>query len=106
DSAAQFNLALTLGSEPAEQIAAFGRAIELDPDMVAAYESLGAALYTAGRQQEATETFRKGLMVDPLSAKLNYNLGLILMQQGEKAEGERRMELAQKADASTGGKRQ
>ncbi len=44
-------------------------------------------------------------MIDPLSAKLNYNLGLILMQQGEKAEGERRMTLALKADPSIGGKR-
>ncbi len=54
DSSAQFNLALTLGSQPAEQIAAFERAIELDPDMLAGYESLGAALYTAGKPQEAT----------------------------------------------------
>ncbi len=105
DSSAQFNLALTLGSQPAEQIAAFERAIELDPEMLAAYESLGAALYTAGRPQEATDTFRKGLMIDPLSAKLNYNLGLILMRQGEKAEGERRMDLALKADPSIGGRK-
>ncbi len=105
DSSSQFNLALTLGSQPAEQIAAFERAIELDPDMVAAYESLGAALYTAGRQQEAIDTFRKGLLVDPLSAKLNYNLGLVLMQRGEKAEGERRMALALKADPSIRGRK-
>ncbi len=98
DSVAQFNLALTLGSQPAQQIEAFEKAIDLDPDMLAAYESLGAALYTAGRPQEAIATFRKGLLVDPLSAKLNFNLGLALRAQGDSVESERRMSLAKKAD--------
>ena len=98
DSPARFNLGLTLGSQPAQQIEAFEKAIELDPDLVAGYESLGAALYAAGRADEAMETFRKGLLIDPLSAKLNFNLGLALRARGDSAEGERHIALAKKAD--------
>ena len=98
DSVAQFNLALTLGGQPDQQLRAFERAIELDEDMTAAYESLGAALYTAGQQEQAIAVMRKGLAIDPLSAKLNFNLGLALRARGDLAEGERRMALAKKAD--------
>ncbi len=98
DPSTQFNLGLTLAGQPADQIAAFQRALDLDPDMVAAYESLGVAQYTAGRPHEAIEVFRKGLLIDPLSAKLNYDLGLALIKQGDKAEGQRRIALAAHAD--------
>ncbi len=98
DASAEFNLGLTLASQPAEQIATFQRAIELDPDMVVAYENLGAALYMAGRPREAIQTFRTGLAIDPLSAKLNYNLGLALIEQGEKAAGEEYISVAAKTD--------
>ncbi len=100
DAAVQFNLGLTLVGQPAEQIAAFERAIELDPDMVPCYENLGATLYASGRKQEAIETFKKGLLVDPLSAKLNFDLGLALSNEGDKAEGDRRIALARQADPS------
>src|SRR6185437_8714506 len=87
DPSAQFDLALTLGQQPAEQIQALRRAIDLDPDMTAAYESLGAALYSAGQPDQAIDTFRKGLEVDPLSAILNYNLGLALTKKRDEAGG-------------------
>jgi tetratricopeptide (TPR) repeat protein len=100
DSVVQFNLGLVLTNQPADQIAAFERALELDPDMIPCYESLGAALYAAGRKQDAIDTFRKGLLIDPLSAKLNYNLGLALTNEGDAKEGERRIALAKRADSS------
>ena len=100
DASAQFNLGLTLAERPTEQIAAFERAIELDPDMVAAYESLGAAQYGAGKSAVAMQTFQKGLFVDPLSAKLNYDLGLVLSKVGYPEEGERRIGLARATDPS------
>jgi tetratricopeptide (TPR) repeat protein len=101
DASVEFNLGLTLRDRPAEQIAAFERAIELDPDMEAAYESLGATQYSAGRPQDAIQTFRKGLLINPLSAKLNYDLGLALKNEGAESDGRRRMALAAKADPQT-----
>ncbi len=101
DASIEFNLGLTLQNRPAEQIAALERAIDIDPDMEVAYESLGAAQYSAGRPQDAIQTFRKGLLIDPLSPKLNYDLGLALSKQGDEAEGKRRIALAAKADPQT-----
>lgn len=98
DPSAQFNLALTLGHQPSEQIAAFERTIELNPDMIAAYESLGAALYSAGQADKAIGAFRKGLQVDPLSAILYYDLGLALMKNGDETGGARALALAKAID--------
>ena len=98
DAYSQFDLGLTLGKRPAEQIQAFQRAIELDPDLAAAYESLGAALYSTGQAQRAIDVFHKGLQIDPLSAKLNFDLGLALKQQGDEAGAKRALDLAGKLD--------
>ena len=57
DALTQFDLALTLGKQPARQIEALRRAIELDPDMIAAYQSLGAALYSKDRRPQPSIHF-------------------------------------------------
>ncbi len=98
DASAEFDFALTLDKQPADQIQAFRRAIELDPEMVAGYESLGAALASAGRIQEAIEVFRQGLALDPLAGILEYDLGLALRQQGDDAGAKRALMLASKLD--------
>jgi tetratricopeptide (TPR) repeat protein len=98
DAFSQFDLALTLGKQPAAQIEAFRRAIELDPDMIAAYQSLGAALYSTGQTVEAIATFRRGLLIDPLSAVLYYNLGLALKEQGDSVGAARALDLAARID--------
>ena len=98
DAFTQFDLALTLGKHPAAQIEAFRRAIDLDPDMIAAYQSLGAALYSAGRATEALATFQRGLQIDPLSAVLYYDLGLALKERGDVAGAARALELAARID--------
>ena len=53
------------------------------------YESLGAALYTAGKWQEAIDVCHAGLRIDPLAARLYFNLSLMLEQHGD-AEGSKR----------------
>jgi tetratricopeptide (TPR) repeat protein len=106
DSSAEFDLGLTLSAQPTEQIAAFKRSIDLDPDLIAGYESLGAALYSARLGDQALEVFRKGLAIDPLSPSLNYNLGLLLTRTGEISEGNRRMALAAKVDPDIAAKLQ
>lgn len=98
DASAQFDLALTLGKQPANQMEAFRRAIELDPEMVAAYESLGAALASAGQVSSAIEVFRQGLAIDPLSATLYYDLGLALRRQAGKTGAKQSLALAAKLD--------
>lgn len=98
DAASQFNLALTLGKQPAAQIEALRRTIELDPDMVAAYQSLGAALYTSGQPSAAIDIFRSGLQVDPLSAVLYFDLGLALKDQGNSAAANKALSLADHLD--------
>jgi predicted CXXCH cytochrome family protein len=98
DASTEFNLGLTLTKNPTAQIKAFRRAIDLDPDMVAAYESLGVALYTNGQPAAAIDTFRQGLQIDPLSATLYFDLSLALKQQGDQAGAKRALELATKID--------
>jgi tetratricopeptide (TPR) repeat protein len=102
DASARFDLALTLKKRPSEQIAALRRVIEMDPDMVAAYQTLGAALYSAGKPKHAIEAFRQGLRIDPLSAILEYDLGLALKQQGDQAGAIRALSLAAKLDPEIG----
>ncbi len=94
DAFAEFNLALTLTKQPDEQIQALRRALQLDPDMVSAYQTLGASLYSAGQPAAAIEAFQQGLQVDPLSAILYYDLGLALQQQGDAAAAKRALDLA------------
>jgi Flp pilus assembly protein TadD len=55
----------------------------LEPDFTAAYEKLGMADYSSGDMKGAIATFRQGLQVDPLSAELNYDLGLALRSTGD-----------------------
>jgi tetratricopeptide (TPR) repeat protein len=62
------------------------------------YENLGAALYSAGDWQNAIEACRQGLQVDPLSAKLYFNLSMMLAQHGDAQGSERAKALATKVD--------
>ena len=77
---------------------AFRQAVGLVPDNVAVYESLSAALYSAGDWRRAIDVCRQGLRVDPLSAKLYYNLSLMLEQHGDAQGTERARALARKID--------
>jgi predicted CXXCH cytochrome family protein len=98
DPLSQFDLAMALSRQPAEQIEALRKTIELDPDMVAAYQSLGVALYASGQAEVAIQTFRRGLQVDPLSAVLYYDLGLALQEQGDSAGAKNALALAARID--------
>lgn len=96
DAATQYNLAMTQDS--ASQIDLLRRVIELDPDLLAAYQSLGTALYADGKRAAAIEVIRAGLNVDPLSAVLEYDLGLMLKEQGDAAGAEHAFTLAARID--------
>jgi Flp pilus assembly protein TadD len=66
--------------------------------MVAAYQSLGAALASSGQMPQAIEVFRQGLAIDPLSAILYYDLGLALKQEADETGAKRALALAAKLD--------
>lgn len=96
DAATQFNLALAQDSP--NQIAQLRRVIELDQDILAAYERLGTALDATGQHVAAVETFRAGLRIDPFSALLYYRLGLALQEQGDAVEAANALVLAARID--------
>ncbi len=96
DAATQFNLALAQDSP--SQIGQLRHVIDLDPDVLAAYEKLGNALNAAGQRAAAVETFHAGLRIDPLSAILNYDLGLALKEQGDATEAANALALAARID--------
>src|SRR5258708_31886736 len=57
DPAAQYNLGIAYGplGRGADEIRAYRRAIELEPDLIPAYQNLVAALYTTGRIDSALD---------------------------------------------------
>lgn len=96
DAATLFNFE-SIDHSP-DQIEKLRRVIELDPDILAAYQSLGTALYAAGQPAAAIEAFRAGLQIDPLSAALYYDLGLTLKEQGDAAGAAKALALAARLD--------
>jgi len=96
DAATLFHLALVQDSP--KQVAELRRVIDLDPDILAAYQSLGTSLSATGQYAAAIETFRAGLKINPLSAVLYYDLGLALKQQGEATEAANALALAARID--------
>ncbi len=96
DAATQFNFA-TVQNSP-NQIAQLRHVIELDPDILATYQKLGASLEATGQHAAAIESFRAGLKIDPLSAVLYYDLGLALKEQGDATEAAKTLVLAVRLD--------
>lgn len=58
-----------------EAIAEFKKAIEIDPDLVEAYNNLGFALLKQHSYPEAVDAFLNGITKDINYADLHYNLG-------------------------------
>jgi Flp pilus assembly protein TadD len=96
DAATQFDLALAQDSP--NQIAQLRHIIDLDPDILAVYQRLGAALDAKGQRAAAIEAYRAGLEIDPLSAVLYYDLGLALQEQGDRVEAAKALALAARMD--------
>lgn len=75
---------------------AYRATISLEKDFTAAYLNLGMIQADSGQLAAATETFRQGLMIDPLSAEINSALGQVLIQTGDTARGRQLIELARR----------
>lgn len=58
-------------------IAAWEKALQLEPTMVNAYEKLGKAYYTQGRFTKAAEIYRKELELKPKDPMIFFSLGVV-----------------------------
>lgn len=68
-----------------EAIAAYQRAISLDPLFIGAYANLADAYRQQKRDDEGEKQLRKGLSLIPDAADLHHALGLLLVRKGDKA---------------------
>jgi tetratricopeptide (TPR) repeat protein len=66
-----------------DAIAAFRRAIELDPEFTLAHVNLGVVLATNGRVDEAIAEYHLALKSDPSCAMAHYNLGVAFRDRGQ-----------------------
>lgn len=82
--------------EPA--IAAFERALKLDPRFVRAYVNLADVYRQLHRDNEGEQQLRNGLSISPMSADLHHALGLLLVRRGDKNSALK--ELAEAANLS------
>lgn len=69
------------GSE--EKIAAYSRAVELDPRFFQAWFNLGVALASSGQTDRAIAAYRAALALEPASLPALRNLGRVLLQYGK-----------------------
>jgi tetratricopeptide (TPR) repeat protein len=66
-------------------IAAYRRAIDLEPKFAAAHTNLGTALMAQGDLEGAIAAYRRALALDPKLAMAHYNLGNALYTKGDLA---------------------
>jgi len=100
DATAQFNLGIAYGMKGANEdsLAAYRRAIDLEPEFMPAYLNLGLLFFSIDRISAAAMVFRTGLDVDPISAPMYYGLALAEQKRGRTADARHAMALAEKID--------
>lgn len=69
-----------------DAVAAFRRAIELDPGLAKAHNNLGCTLEAAGRLGEAAQAYGRAIELDPAVAQALYNLGNLRDRMGDRAQ--------------------
>lgn len=77
------NLSMRQGQTEAA-IAAYERALKLDPLFVGAYVNLADAYRQQGRENEGEKFVRRGLSLLPRAADLHHALGLLLVRKADK----------------------
>jgi tetratricopeptide (TPR) repeat protein len=71
---------------PKEAMAAYRRALEIDPDLVDAHVNLGRLLHERGETVEAERHYRLALATRPEDTTAAYNLGVVLQDLGRLRE--------------------
>jgi protein O-GlcNAc transferase len=88
--------------QPQAAIAAFRKAVELQPDSAAAHNDLGVLLLSTGEYQESAKALRKAVSLQPSNADWHGNLGVALNRIDQldeaMAEFERSLKIKPSAD--------
>lgn len=88
---------LTRAGSHAEAIAAFRKALEVDPKAARAWSGMGYAMLLKGDYDEARTAFRRALKLCPshkFQAAVWFNMGLIAEKEGNPAEARKAFELS------------
>jgi tetratricopeptide (TPR) repeat protein len=72
-----------------QAVAAFRKAVEVDPTDAEAWDSLGVVLVRAGDEARGVEAFRRALRAMPGHPEAHRNLAVVLDRQGRAAEAAR-----------------
>lgn len=72
-----------------QAVAAFRKAVEVDPTDAEAWDSLGVVLVRAGDEARGVEAFRRALRAAPGHPEAHRNLAVVLDRQGRAAEAAR-----------------
>jgi tetratricopeptide (TPR) repeat protein len=86
--------------DPGQARDAYRRALEMEPNHVAARVNLGRLLHDAGQTRAAETHYRLALAADPANAIAAFNLGVALEDLGRPDEAVEAYEQALVADAS------
>jgi predicted O-linked N-acetylglucosamine transferase (SPINDLY family) len=77
---------LEAGGQGDEAIAAYRRAIQIEPDYVDAHFSLGIVLQAGGHRDEAIAAYRQAIGIRADYAEAHSNLGIALVDAGQRDE--------------------
>jgi tetratricopeptide (TPR) repeat protein len=69
-------------------VAAYLRAIQIQPQSFAAHYNLGVVYLRQGHREDGERELRRAVALDPTSADASYNLGLILLDSGKPKQAE------------------
>jgi tetratricopeptide (TPR) repeat protein len=87
-------------ADATESLAAYKRAVALNPNSATLHMNLAAAYESAGDIPNARAQFADASAAYPLSAEVNWNYGNFLLRQGQDAEGYAEIRKAIQSDRS------
>ncbi len=100
-AAAWFERGCATDSDPrtfGQAIAAYRRAIELDPDFVDAHCNLGTVLYNQGKRADARVCFERALALAPYHREAHFNLANVLEEEDRNQGALRHFKAATETD--------